>query len=80
MSITTIQHHGMYQPPVGSPVWHTVRDAASASGRSESSIRRAIRRLPTRLRIASPSVSGMIQITVGSQTGYLPYCDSPEFK
>lgn len=68
------KHQGMYQPPMGKPVWHTAHDAARAMAVSVSAVRRAARRAGV-VRIAGRTVAGMVRLNVvdSSVVGYMPY-------
>ena len=70
--IEATMHAAMYQPPIGCPVWHTVADAAQASGASAAAIRRAARRAGV-ARISGRCVAGHVALRVGGRVGYLPY-------
>ena len=67
------RHENMFQPPHGQPVWHTVRDAAVASGATESQIRRAVSKAGV-IKISGRSVRGMVELSANGKTGFLPYC------
>lgn len=71
-TIDATKHDGMYQPPTGCPVWHTVSDAAESCGASGAAIRRAAKRAGV-VRISGRSVAGMIAIRAGGRLGYLPF-------
>lgn len=71
-TITATIHRSTYQPPDGVPVWHTIGDACRATGASETSIRRAMRAAGVQ-RVAGSSVAGMVEITNGFRTGYVPF-------
>ena len=71
-AVIATRHEAMYQPASGSPCWHSVKDAASASGASESAIRRALRAAGV-TRVAGPAVRGMVELCANGRTGYLPY-------
>ena len=73
-TITATAHAGMTQVPAATPAWHTVADAAEATGVSTAALRRAIRRDTTVERIAGPTVAGMVEIEAGGKRGYIPYC------
>ena len=73
ITIEATKHTGMYQPPLGFPVWHTVADASVASGASEAAVRRAAKRAGVAT-INGASVAGMVEMRVGGRVGYLPYC------
>jgi len=66
------KHDGMYQPPLDCPCWHTVSDAAAASGASAASIRRAAKRAGV-VRIGGGYVAGMVEISACGRTGYMPF-------
>lgn len=71
-TVSAVAHVGVYQPPDGVPVWHTISDAARATGASETSIRRAMRAAGVQ-RVAGQSVAGMVEVTNGFRTGYVPF-------
>ncbi|MBK6463566.1 MAG: hypothetical protein IPF92_21565 [Myxococcales bacterium] len=57
--------------PIGRPVWHTVRDAAEASGVSEAAIRRALARHGMRV---GRTVAGYVEVRRAGAgfRGYVP--------
>ena len=65
---------GMYQPPIGRPCVHSVRDAAAYFPASTSTIRRACAKAGVRT-ISGATVHGMVELTMGGRTAYLPYTD-----
>lgn len=69
IAITTSYHVGMYQPPSGRPVWHTVRDAAEATGAKSDAIRRSLRRHGVRV---GRTVSGMVEMHIAGRVGFMP--------
>lgn len=73
IKVEATQHTAMYQPPMGSPCWHTIEDASKATGVSESALRRAIKRGTAVQRINGGAVAGMVEIAANGRTGYLPY-------
>lgn len=73
--MTTTQHVAMYQPPVGCACWHTIADAAEATGASEAAIRRAIKRHCNVGRINGPTVAGMIELSANGRHGFIPYSE-----
>lgn len=72
IKMQSTRHEGMYQPPVGRAVVHTVRDAAEWLRCSPDAVRRAAKGAGV-IRIRGNSVRGMVELTSGSRTGYLPY-------
>lgn len=70
--ISAIKHTETYQPPIGAPCWHTVRDAARATGLSERAIRRACR-LAGVTRVSGRTVRGMVELYADGRAGWMPY-------
>lgn len=68
-AISSTALRGMYQPPPGGAVWHTVRDAAEASGVSTSTVRRALARHGAKV---GRTVCGMVRLSANGRAGYVP--------
>lgn len=67
--MTSTYHPAMYQPPSGMPVLHSVTDAVIYLGVSASTVRRHLRRHSARI---IRTTSGMVSLSEGSRTGYVP--------
>ncbi len=68
-TISSNLHPALYQAPTGHPVLHTTTDAAEYLGVSVSAVRHHLRSHGVRV---GRTVSGMVELSSGSRTGYVP--------